>query len=182
MMLKSSDLDNERVCIGGLGLRWHMLLDSLTWPSHRQQNESVREEDDSAGQRVAKDEKADDVRQSWKLVVGRMPVNAAGCAVRFRTVMSPLCQGPYSKHRCITPHSNHQEAGMGRGELVTWSDRRQKKGLYAVVVVISILKRHSSWGVIYSPWLGKQTLRQHTKERAVRLVKLHRPNSTPHIA
>lgn len=40
----------------------------------------------------------------------------------------------------------------------------------------------SLWCVIYSPWLGKQTLRQHTKERAVRLVKLHRPNSTPHIA
>lgn len=34
----------------------------------------------------------------------------------------------------------------------------------------------------HSPWLGKQTLRQQTKDRAVRLVKLHRPNSTPHIA
>lgn len=38
------------------------------------------------------------------------------------------------------------------------------------------------WFMLRSPWLGKQTLRQHTKERAVRLVRLHRPNSTPHMA
>ena len=59
--LISSDLDNESVCIGGLGLRWHMLLDGLTWPAHRQQDERVGEEDDGAGQHVAKDEQADNV-------------------------------------------------------------------------------------------------------------------------
>lgn len=41
-----------------------MLLDSLTRPPHCQQNESVGEEDDGAGQCIAKEEKADDVRQS----------------------------------------------------------------------------------------------------------------------
>lgn len=116
----TSDLDNESVCIGALGLWWHMLLDGLTWALHGQQNESVGEEDDSAGDYIAKEEKADNIRQSWKLIVGCMPVNAARCPIRLKTVMSPVCQWPQSKHRRVTPNSSHQEVGMWRGEVVTW--------------------------------------------------------------
>lgn len=121
--VKSSDLDNQSMCIGGFGLWWHMLLNGLTWPPHRQQNERVGEEDDGAGQCIAKDEEADNVRHSQKLVVGCLPVDAAGCAVRFRAVVSPLCQGPHGKHRGVTPHSSHQEACVWWGELVTYLGR-----------------------------------------------------------
>lgn len=123
----SSDLHNESMCFGGLGLWWDMLLNSLTWPPHSQQNESVGKEDDCAGQCIAKDKKADNVRQSWKLMVGCMPVNAAGCAIWFSTVMPPLCQGPHSKHRSIAPNSSHQEAGMWGGKLVPWKRRHKKR-------------------------------------------------------
>lgn len=89
-----------------------MLLDSLTGPPHRQQDERVGQENDGAGQCIAKEEKADDVRQSQNLMVGCEPVDAACGAIRFGTVMSPLCQGPQGKKRCITPHSHHQDTGM----------------------------------------------------------------------
>lgn len=112
--------------VAGLVLRRHVLLDSLTWAAHRQQDEGVGENDEGAGQGVAKDEKTHDVGQGQQLVVGCVPVNAAGRAVRFGAVMPPLCQGSDSKHHWVTPHCNHQEAGVGRGELAAWSDEIQK--------------------------------------------------------
>lgn len=74
-----------------------MLLHGLPRPPHRQQNEGVGQEDGGAGQRVAKNEKADDVRQSGELVVGRVPVDAAGGAVRLGAVTPPTRQGPDGK-------------------------------------------------------------------------------------
>lgn len=75
-----------------------MLLDGLARSPHRHQDASVGEDDDGARQHVAEEEEADDVRQRGQLVVWRLPVNAAGGAVRFWTVVAPLHQGPHSKH------------------------------------------------------------------------------------
>lgn len=181
---RASHLDDDAVRVGGLGLRWHMLLDGLTWPPHCQQDEGVGEEDDGTGQRVAEEEQGDDVRQSWKLVVRRPPVNAAGRAVRLGAITTPLRQGPHGEHGGETPHSNHQEVGVRRRELVPWWERRWKKiyGDFVPRAVDLLSLAHSFTACCPSPWFGKLTLRQHTKERAVRLVKLQRPNRTPHMA
>lgn len=103
-------LDDEGMGVGGLRLWRHVLLDGLARPPHRHQDARVGEDDGGAGQHVAEEEKADDVRQRGQLVVGRPPVDAAGGAVRFWTVAAPLQQGPHGKHRRVTPHSHHQEA------------------------------------------------------------------------
>lgn len=90
-----------------------MPLDGLVRAAHRQQDEGVGEEDDGAGQSVAEEEQADNVGQGRQLVVGYVPVNAAGSAIRLCSVVSPMCQGTDGEHRGITPHCHHQEAGMG---------------------------------------------------------------------
>lgn len=112
-------LDNESVGVGGLRLWGHVLLDGLAGSPHRHQDAGVGEDDDGAGQHVAKEEKANDVGQRRQLVVRSPPVDAAGGAVRFRPVMAPLHQGPHSKHRRVSPHSPHQETGVRRGELAS---------------------------------------------------------------
>ena len=124
--------------VGGLGLGRDVLLDGLSGATYCQQDEGVGEEDDGAWQSIAEQEEADDVRHGRRFVVGSMPVDAAGCAVRPRPIASPMCQGAKSKHRGVAPHSSHQEAGVRRGEFVTWSQGRMEMMRFYP----SLIRRH----------------------------------------
>lgn len=85
-----------------------MLLDGLSRPAHRHQDEGVGEEDDGARQDVAEEEEADDVRHGEDAVVRSKPVDAAGGAVGLVTVLTPAGERTYREDGGVAPHPEHQ--------------------------------------------------------------------------
>lgn len=77
------------MCIGDLVLWGHVLLHSLSRPPDGQQDECVGQEYDSAGHDVAKEEEADDIAHSCRVLAWRMPVDTACGTVRLFPIRSP---------------------------------------------------------------------------------------------
>lgn len=76
-------LNDERMCIGDLVLWGHVLLHGLPGAPYSHEDEGVGQEDDCAGHYIAEEEEADDVAHSCGAEAGRMPVDAACCAIRL---------------------------------------------------------------------------------------------------
>lgn len=112
-------LNDECMRIGDLVLRGHMLLHSLAGAPDGQKDECVGQEDDSAGDDVAEEEEADDVGHSCGVLAGRVPVDAACCAVGLCSVLSPARQGPHSKDSSVAPDPSNQQASVAVRKLVT---------------------------------------------------------------
>lgn len=116
---------------------------------------------------------------------------ASQCSRRCRKVLD--CNGPTApKAPRQTQMHNPTLPPPGAGPETTWTCYLIRRNIQFHTQisftppwsrqVVQVLVPFQ-WGILSaSPWFGKQTLRQHTKESAVRLVRLHRPNSTPHMA
>lgn len=112
-------LDNQRVRIGDLVLRGHVLLHGLAGAPDGQQDERVGQEDDRAGDNVAAKEEADDVAHGRRALAGSVPVDAASCTIWLGPVLAPAGQGTDGKDSGVAPDSSDQQAGVAVGELVT---------------------------------------------------------------
>lgn len=105
-------LNNERVRIGDLVLWGHVLLHGLAGATDSQEDEGVGQKDDGAGHDVAEDKEADDVAHSCRVLTGRMPVDAARCAIWLGPILPPTRQRTDSKHCSIAPDASDQQAGV----------------------------------------------------------------------
>lgn len=79
----SSYLDEKCLHVGDFVLRRDVLLHCMLGPPDRHQDKRVGEDDDGAGDDVTEEEEADDVDHGRCVVAGRVPVDAAGSAVRL---------------------------------------------------------------------------------------------------
>lgn len=79
----SSYLDEKCLHVGDFVLRRDVLLHCMLGPPDRHQDKRVGEDDDGAGDDVTEEEEADYVDHGRCVVAGRVPVDAAGSAVRL---------------------------------------------------------------------------------------------------
>lgn len=114
-----SYLDDERMRVGNLVLRRHVLLHSLARTPDGQQDERVGQENDSAGDDVAEEEEADDVAHRRRVLAGRVPVDATGCAIRLGPVLPPARQGADGENTSVAPDPCDQHVSVVMRELVT---------------------------------------------------------------
>lgn len=114
-----SYLDDERMRVGNLVLRRHVLLHGLAGTPDGQQDECVGQENDSAGDDVAEEEEADDVAHCRRVLAGRVPVDAAGCAIRLGPVLPPARQGADGENTSVAPDPCDQHVSVVMRELVT---------------------------------------------------------------
>lgn len=111
--------------VGNLVLRRHMLLHGLAGARDSQQDEGIREENNSAGDNIAEEEQADDVAHSREVLAWSVPVDATGCAIRLGRVFSPARQGADSKNSRVAPHPCDQHVGVAIRKLVTCGEELQ---------------------------------------------------------
>lgn len=91
-----------------------MLLQVLAGRVHREQDARVRSHDNTARQDVAEDEQCHSVGARCAVLVGQVPVDAAGRAIRFRPVFPPVGQRRGGEQQGIEPGAGYEQKAMNR--------------------------------------------------------------------
>lgn len=85
--LHDAHLDSSHVCLPG-----RVLLHVPSGRLHCEQDARIRHYNHGGGEDVAEDEERQRVRAGHSVLVGHAPVNAAGGAIRFWSIFSPMDQ------------------------------------------------------------------------------------------
>lgn len=133
-----SYLDDERMHVGNLVLRCHVLLHGLAGAPDSQQDERVGQENDSAGDNVAEEEEADDVAHRCGVLAGRVPVDATGCAIRLGPVLPPARQGADGENTGVAPDPCDQHVSVEMRKLVACGREMQIRAIIHNIEYASI--------------------------------------------
>lgn len=89
-----------------------VLLHVLAGRLHRQQDAGVRRYDHAGREDVAEDEECQSVGARHSVLIGHAPVNAAGGAVRFWPIFSPVDQRGAGEQQRVDPSTGDEEAAV----------------------------------------------------------------------
>lgn len=101
--LNNNGLDIAHVCLPGC-----MLLHGLAGGAHCDQNTRVGHHDHTAREDVAEDEEGHSVGACLGMLIGQSPVDAAGGAIRLRSVFPPVSQWGAGKQQSIGPRTANE--------------------------------------------------------------------------
>ena len=101
-------LHNNILDVAHLGLPGLVMLHGLMGGSDRHQDARVGRHDDTAGHDVAQDKERRRVGAGHGMQVGQAPVDAAGCAVGLRTILTPVGQRGAGEHQGPSPSTGYQ--------------------------------------------------------------------------
>lgn len=89
-----------------------VLLHVLSGRLHCKQDASIRCYDHRGREDVAKDEERQSVRAGHSVLIGHAPVDAAGGAIRFWSIFSPVDQRGTGKQQGVDPSTGNKEVAM----------------------------------------------------------------------
>lgn len=90
---------------------------------HRHQDARVRRDDDAAGQDVAEDEERQGVGARCAVLIGQVPVDATGRAVRLRAVLPPVGQRRAGEEQGVDPSTGDEHTAVNRVKPVPWENK-----------------------------------------------------------
>lgn len=109
-----------------------MLLHSLAGRMHCDQNACVGCYNNTAGEDIAEDEQCHSVGARCGMLIGQVPVNATGGAIRLWSIFPPVGQWGAGKQQGIGPSTGNEQTAVNRVKPVPCEN---KWSLYVIICV-----------------------------------------------